>query len=113
VVFPGTAVSSPNKTDCHDITEILLKVALNTINHNHLSLQHILFQNQGLTPLSTEIRVTINVRDTNNEEPQFEGLDPTLANSFRGSVPENRNPRGRDRMVVRFTTTCAISAYHH
>ena len=23
------------------------------------------------------------------------------------------NRRGRDRMVVRFTTTCAISAYHH
>jgi len=21
--------------------------------------------------------------------------------------------RGRDRIVVRFTTTCAISAYHH
>jgi hypothetical protein len=29
---PGTPVSSTNKTDCHDITEILLKVALNTIN---------------------------------------------------------------------------------
>jgi hypothetical protein len=29
---PGTPVSSPNKTDCHDITEILLKVALNKIN---------------------------------------------------------------------------------
>ena len=28
---PGTAVSSTNKTDCHDITEILLKVMLNTI----------------------------------------------------------------------------------
>ena len=28
---PGTLVSSINKTDCHDITEILLKVALNTI----------------------------------------------------------------------------------
>ena len=27
----GTSVSSTNKTDCHDITEILLKVALNTI----------------------------------------------------------------------------------
>jgi hypothetical protein len=27
----GTPVSSPNKTDRHDITEILLKVALNTI----------------------------------------------------------------------------------
>ena len=28
---PGTWVSSTNKADCHDITEILLKVALNTI----------------------------------------------------------------------------------
>jgi hypothetical protein len=27
----GAPVSSTNKTDCHDITEILLKVALNTI----------------------------------------------------------------------------------
>ena len=31
-VSPGTPNSSTNKTDCHDITEILLKVALNTIN---------------------------------------------------------------------------------
>ena len=30
--FPGTPVSSTNKTDHNDITEILLKVALNTIN---------------------------------------------------------------------------------
>jgi hypothetical protein len=29
--FPGTPVSPPNETDRHDITEILLKVALNTI----------------------------------------------------------------------------------
>jgi hypothetical protein len=29
---PGTPVSSTNKTDGHDITEILLKVASNTIN---------------------------------------------------------------------------------
>jgi hypothetical protein len=29
---PGTSVSSTNKTDHQDITEILLKVALNTIN---------------------------------------------------------------------------------
>jgi hypothetical protein len=28
-------VSSTNKTACHDIAEILLKVALNTINQNH------------------------------------------------------------------------------
>jgi hypothetical protein len=30
--FPGTLVYSTNKTDSHDITEILLKVALNIIN---------------------------------------------------------------------------------
>jgi hypothetical protein len=30
-VSPGPPVSSTNKTDCHDITEILLKVVLNTI----------------------------------------------------------------------------------
>jgi hypothetical protein len=29
-----TPVSSTNKTDCDDITEILLKVALNTINQS-------------------------------------------------------------------------------
>jgi hypothetical protein len=29
--YPGTPVSSTSKTDHHDITEILLKVALNTI----------------------------------------------------------------------------------
>ena len=31
VVFSGTPVSSTNKADRHDITEILLKVALKTI----------------------------------------------------------------------------------
>ena len=30
--FPGTPVSSTNKTDRHDITEIFLKMLLNTIN---------------------------------------------------------------------------------
>jgi hypothetical protein len=29
--------NSTNKTDCHDITEILLKVALNTIKPNKIS----------------------------------------------------------------------------
>ena len=31
--FPGTPVSSTKKTDCHDITEILLTIALNTTTH--------------------------------------------------------------------------------
>ncbi len=30
IISPGPPVSSTNKTDRHDITEILLKVALNT-----------------------------------------------------------------------------------
>jgi hypothetical protein len=35
VVFaPGTVLSSANKTDRHDITEILLKVALSNISLN-------------------------------------------------------------------------------
>ena len=29
----GTPISSTNKADCHDITEILLRVALNTTYH--------------------------------------------------------------------------------
>jgi hypothetical protein len=32
--FSGPTVSFTNKTDCQDITEILLKVALNTIKPN-------------------------------------------------------------------------------
>jgi hypothetical protein len=32
---PGTPVSSINKTDRHDIAEILLKVALNTIKQTN------------------------------------------------------------------------------
>ena len=35
---PPIKVSSTNKTDRHDITEILLKVALNTINETILSI---------------------------------------------------------------------------
>ena len=48
VIFSSTAVSSTNKTDRYDITEILFKVVLNTINHTtifntkaiHLILRH-------------------------------------------------------------------------
>jgi hypothetical protein len=35
---PGTPVSATNKTDRHDIAEILLKVALNTITPNQTKL---------------------------------------------------------------------------
>jgi hypothetical protein len=35
---PGTPVSSTDKTDRHDVTEILLKVALNTLKNITLTL---------------------------------------------------------------------------
>ena len=38
---PGTPVSSTNKIDHHDITEILLKIALNTINQPTIILQDV------------------------------------------------------------------------
>jgi hypothetical protein len=37
----GTPVSSTDKTDCHDITEILLKMALNTINQSNRILMYV------------------------------------------------------------------------
>ena len=44
---PGTPISSNNKTDRHDITEILLKVALNTITltlfQDHITLCIVVF----------------------------------------------------------------------
>ena len=39
----GIPVSSTNKTDRHDITEILLKVSLNTINHVQTKFTHKLY----------------------------------------------------------------------
>ena len=45
-------------------------------------------------------------------------ITATVINSFKcvflSLSPKNRRGRrSRDRMVVGFTTTCAISAYHH
>jgi hypothetical protein len=39
---PGPSVSSTNKTDHHDIVEILLKVALNTINQQNGKEGHVI-----------------------------------------------------------------------
>jgi hypothetical protein len=36
----GTPVTSTNKTDCHNITELLLKVALNTLAKEINDLKH-------------------------------------------------------------------------
>jgi hypothetical protein len=47
--FLGTPVSSSNKTDCYDITEILLKVTLSTI-----TLTHLLIGNLNILPLISQ-----------------------------------------------------------
>ena len=41
---PGTLVSSTNKTDRHDITEILIKVALNTTKQTNYKRRHYLLR---------------------------------------------------------------------
>jgi hypothetical protein len=52
---PSTQVSSINKTDRHDITEILLKVALNTIKqtNKHRSLVYVFIERQQLSSLQS------------------------------------------------------------
>ena len=45
---PGTPVSSNNKTDRHDITEILLEVALNTITLTPLCQSRVIVGNPQL-----------------------------------------------------------------
>jgi hypothetical protein len=46
VFSPGTSVSSTNKTDCHNIAEIMLKVALNTIKPTKKSIYFIAKENR-------------------------------------------------------------------
>jgi hypothetical protein len=59
----GTKVSSTNKTDCHDIAEILLKVVLNTIT---LTLYLYLYFR-----FFTEIASDCDIPDTGNHSLSF------------------------------------------
>jgi hypothetical protein len=53
----------PNKTDCHDITEILLKVVLNTINQptiqNMTEFHEIHDKNKNIMTISTSLMFKI------------------------------------------------------
>ena len=71
----GRWVSSINKTDCHDITEILLKVALNTINRT-------------LTPnLNTILKVQTRYRKNwKNRKLVAKKKRPTEKMSFTNSI---------------------------
>jgi hypothetical protein len=62
---PCTPVSSSNKTDCHDTTEILLKVALNTINTQSNPSWSIIFLNKYKYLLQrTSQNCTVTIRES-------------------------------------------------
>ena len=85
---PGTPASSTTKTGHHDIAEILLKVALNTINQ--------IKSNQPNVMWSIVINICLLL-----------SINFSHFNSF---FPSTAVP---NFVIVEFTTTCAISAYHH
>jgi hypothetical protein len=58
---PDTPVSSTNETDRHDITEILLKVALNTINQTKPSFRYYIV-NKVIGKHNSETMVTLELK---------------------------------------------------
>ena len=74
---PSTLVSSTNKTDCYDITEILLKVALNTINNK-----------QTISMLSVVLVEEISYPEKNH--PTVAGHWQTLSHKVVLSTPLHR-----------------------
>ena len=68
---PGPPVSSTNKTDRHDITEILWKVALNTIKHtSKQATDHYLLGDTDVTDKPVDLFVLISSSYTSkNQEP--------------------------------------------
>jgi hypothetical protein len=70
---PGPLVSSTNKTDHHNITEILLKVALNTINQIYSFLEKIfVFPNIKLVAAILNFQLTQNtyIWKSNIQDPR-------------------------------------------
>jgi hypothetical protein len=105
----STPVSSTNKTDRHDITVILLKVALNTINLTKPNFENV-------RPF-----FLYRTASTDTKYPCFFFLMCVEMLRFKkfsylrqfGNQASMGARRGRDRMVVGLTTVCAINAYHY
>jgi hypothetical protein len=83
---PGPPVSSTNKTDCHDITEILLKVALNTIKQTNKQtnknesppMEYLLVPSGQFCRLSWRRQVTILIRKNNDDVCFVQTKTPSL-----------------------------------
>jgi hypothetical protein len=54
---PGPPISSNNKTDRHNITEILLKVALNTIKQTNKQTRNTIVRQKNYTDIQAMIKV--------------------------------------------------------
>jgi hypothetical protein len=72
---------STNKTDCHDITEILLKVALHTINHNHKLL------NQAAKVIQTDLCCSSCISEAASNGEISVGISPRKFTSREATFP--------------------------
>jgi hypothetical protein len=61
---PGTPASSTTKTGRHDIAEILLKVALNTINQSNQTRKRLVYYYQDVENVMGKIEVVSFVIET-------------------------------------------------
>ena len=74
MVFSGTPVSSTNKTGRHDITEILLKVTLNTINLTLTLLVLVDGKNSNII-IAIKLLVLVSIRSISKKQKKDERLN--------------------------------------
>ena len=67
MVFSGTPVSSTNKTDRHDITEILLKVTLNIITLTMILLVIVDGKNSNII-IAIKLLVLVSIRSISKKK---------------------------------------------
>jgi hypothetical protein len=104
----GTAVSSTNKHKCHNITEILLKVALTTITLTLYSLQmivmYMIFQMKNLSsPQKAELMKLMNeavqlLRPMSSEDTDYPEMTSNVTN-FRKILSQFK-PEDKDAKNV-------------
>ena len=97
---PGTPVSSTNKTDCHNITFVLLQVARYTMNYPYI----LCFIFSALPMSTTVLTPTLNPIC----KYMYLNLGGNSVIIWLWGLHH-----GYDCMVVGFTTTYAISTYHY
>ena len=91
---PGTPVYSANKTDHHDITEILLKVALNTItpflwitgysSSNRIDIQLLSQEDgrQGLVKMAQKLSKEVTAKNFKLEDITPQNVDSLLQGMY-------------------------------